>query len=268
MRAELMRRALADRRRAMVWWALGIAAYIGLIVAFWPSVRDSPDLQRAARNIPETLKDIFGGEESFDFGTAAGFLQSRIYSLILPLLLGIFAIGFAAGTLAGEEERGRLDLVLSYPVRRSRLVLEKAAAVAAGLLALGAASWLAVLAFGAIVDLEVSAGDVLAATAGATLLSLFHGAAALLAGAITGRRGTAIAGGAVVFAGGYLLNVLAELSDSLAFADDLSPYHHGVGVDPLRNGWPAGSFLLLTALAALATAAAGMAFGRRDIGIR
>ncbi len=71
-----------------------------------------------------------------------------------------------------------------------------------------------------------------------------------------------------MFAGGYLLNVLAELSDSLAFADDLSPYHHGVGVDPLRNGWPAGSFLLLTALAALATAAAGMAFGRRDIGTR
>jgi ABC-2 type transport system permease protein len=89
---------------------------------------------------------------------------------------------------------------------------------------------------------------------------------ALLAGAIAGRRSAAIAAGAIVFTGGYLLNVLAELSDALSFAKDLSPYHHGVGVDPLRNGWPAGSFLLLTALAGLATAAAVIAFGRRDIG--
>jgi ABC-2 type transport system permease protein len=268
MRAELLARALLDRRRAMVWWALGIAAYIGLIVAFWPSIRDSPDLQKSVEDLPESLKAFFGGEESFDFSTAAGFLQSRVYSLILPLLLGIFAIGFAAGTLAGEEERGQVDLVLSHPVSRSRVVLEKALAVAAGLVALGLASWLAVLALGEIVDLGVSAGRLLAASTGAVLLSLFNCAAALLAGAVSGRRGTAIAGGAVVFAAGYLLSVLAELSSSLSFTEDISPYHHGVGVDPVRNGWPPGSFALLVALAGVATVLAVWAFGRRDVNAR
>jgi ABC-2 type transport system permease protein len=72
----------------------------------------------------------------------------------------------------------------------------------------------------------------------------------------------------VVFAAGYLLAVLAELSDSLSFAEDISPYHHGVGVDPVRNGWPLGNFLLLAALAIVATALAVWAFGRRDIGTR
>ena len=40
---------------------------------------------------------------------------------MVPLLLLIAAIGAGAGAIAGEEERGTLDLLLSLPVSRRRL---------------------------------------------------------------------------------------------------------------------------------------------------
>ena len=48
---------------------------------------------------------------------------------MVPLLLMIAAIGAGAGAIAGEEERGTLELLLANPLSRRRLVLEKTAAV-------------------------------------------------------------------------------------------------------------------------------------------
>ena len=70
------------------------------------------------------------------------------------------------------------------------------------------------------------------------LLSLFNAAVALLGAAVSGRRGTAIASGAVVFAAGYQLAVLVELADSLAFAEDL-PRPGDVAATDLRHDAPA-----------------------------
>ena len=44
---------------------------------------------------------------------------------MVPLLLLVAAIGAGARAIAGEEERGTLDLLLSTPVSRRRLALEK-----------------------------------------------------------------------------------------------------------------------------------------------
>ena len=38
-----------------------------------------------------------------------------------PLILLIFAVGAGADAVAGEEERGALDLLLAHPLRRRRL---------------------------------------------------------------------------------------------------------------------------------------------------
>ena len=49
--------------------------------------------------------------------------------ILAPLVLLIFAIGAGAGAVAGEEERGTLDLVLAHPVRRRDFVLQRFAAL-------------------------------------------------------------------------------------------------------------------------------------------
>ena len=54
---------------------------------------------------------------------------------MLPLLVLVLAIGSGARAVRGEEDAGRLELVLAYPVRRRAAVLAKGVAVAAEVVA-------------------------------------------------------------------------------------------------------------------------------------
>lgn len=266
VRAELAKRAVADHRRSLVAWALGIGLYVALIVVVWPSIRDSAQLSKAFADYPDTLKELFGGDASFDFATSAGFLNAELFSLMYPLLLTVFAVAFSASTLAGEEERGVLDLVLAYPVRRQRLVTEKACALAAALVGLAVTSTLVMLVVGAVVRLQAPVGNLVAAAVGSTLVALVTGAIALLVGGWSGRRAAAIGVAAAVFGGAYLLQVLGAFVSAFETLRWLSPMYLANGTMPIRTGWPWARFGVLVLVAVLLCAGARVVFARRDLG--
>src|SRR5512146_735571 len=122
-------KTLRDARRAIGWWSLGLIAMAALMIAVYPTVRDNPDLNRMVEDYPDALKAFiaFGGD--LDYVSGAGYLGSELFSFMVPLLLLVAAIGAGARALAGEEERGTLDLLLANPLSRRRLVLDKLAAL-------------------------------------------------------------------------------------------------------------------------------------------
>jgi hypothetical protein len=63
-------RAVRDRRRGVVGWAVGLAAYVGLMASVYPSIQNS-DVQTAIRSYPKELKAFFGGSQSFDFSSGS-----------------------------------------------------------------------------------------------------------------------------------------------------------------------------------------------------
>jgi ABC-2 type transport system permease protein len=67
------------------------------------------------------------GASMGDASTLIGFLHIELFSMILPSALVAFAAGTASGFTAGEESRGTIDILLSYPVSRRRVVLERPA---------------------------------------------------------------------------------------------------------------------------------------------
>ena len=105
---------------------------------------------------------------------------------MVPLLLLVAAIGAGAGAIAGEEERGTLELLLANPVSRTKVVLEKSVALVAEIAGLGFVLWLALLVGALLTSMDISAGHLAAATLSAVLLALAYGAIALLLGAATG----------------------------------------------------------------------------------
>ena len=118
-----------------------------------------------------------------DIASPVGYLNSQIYALTAPLLLLIFAIGAGAGAVAGEEERGTLELVVAQPLRRRDYVLQRFLALAA-LLAVLTVTLLATVALGSrLVDLEIGFGRLLAASISVGLLALLFAAIALAVGA-------------------------------------------------------------------------------------
>jgi len=265
VRVEVLARALGDHRRSLGAWAIAIALYVALIVVVWPSIRDSAQLTSAFEDYPDALKELFGGEASFDFGTAAGYLNAELFSLMYPLLLAVFAISFGAGTLAGEEERGLLDLVLAHPVRRRRVVGEKAAGLVLALLGLTAVSAATMLGVGAAVDLDAGIGNLLAAVVGSMLVAAVMGALALFVGAWRGSRAAAIGAAAAVFVAGYLVQVLAGLVDALGPLRWVSPMYLANGTTPIRNGWPLAQLGGLLVVTALLLGSSAWVFDRRDL---
>lgn len=264
MRADLASRELVDRRRSMLGWAIGLAGYALLVVAIWPTVRDSPSLRLAIEDYPDALKEFFGGQAGFDVSTGAGFVNAEMYAVILPVLLLVVAVGMGA-SLGGDQRSGLMDLVLANPVSRRRVVLERALAMAATVVGLGAVVIVVLLVGGAAVDLSVGVGDAVAATTAVALLVLLHGFVSLAASGATGRRSVGVGVATAAFAAGYVLTGLGGLVDWLEPYRPLAPYHWAMRGTPLSEGWDLGAIGILAALCGLVLAAAVELFERRDI---
>ena len=169
---------------------------------------------------------------------------------MVPLLL-VAAIGAGARAIAGEEERGTLDLLCERS--RPRLVLEKLAALVAELAVFAVILWGALAVGASAADMGIGLNKLAAATFDAALLALLFGVLALLVGCLSGRRAQALAVPAVAAVAAYLVNALAAIVSWLEPAQKASPFYHYVAGDPLRRGIaPTHSGLLLLAVAVLA----------------
>ncbi|MCP4436746.1 MAG: ABC transporter permease subunit [Actinomycetia bacterium] len=258
-------RSLRDRRGSLIWWAVGIFLYTAMIMAVWPVIEDNKEFEELAKSYPEALKAMMGGPDAFDaFTTPAGFLDTYLYSMILPFILVGLAVAMGAALLGGDEEDGKLELLLSYPVTRTSAVGQKALAMTTAVVAIAALVVLLIFAVGSLVDLDVGIAGLLSATLGTALFALLHGQIAMLGGAVLGRRGVALGVGWGVALGGYLLNVLSGIDSSLSWLRWLSPLHYATANTPLNNGPPVEYLALLAALV-LATTATLVAFRRHDL---
>ena len=149
---------------------------------------------------------------------------------MLPLFLLVLAIGSGSRQLAGEEDAGRLELVLAYPVRRRDAVLAKGVVVATETLvvvAAAASSRSSIL--NPIADLNLSLGRLAVGVLGVALIALLYGWLALAVGAAGGDRALAIGVPAALAAAAYLVNGLHELAgwlDPFRFAVDVLARRH------------------------------------------
>lgn len=259
MRTPVLMRTLHDLARSLAWWALGLVGLAGMMVGVYPSVRDNPAVSSIAENYPEALQELFSFGGGFDYSSPAGYLGIELFSLMVPLLLIIAAVATGAGGIAGEEDRGTMELLLANPVTRRRIVLEKGAAMAVESVLLGAVLWAALAIGAALIGMEVSAWRIAAAVTAAVLLAAAFGAIALLAGAVLGRRGPAVGVTAALAVAAYLVNSLAGLVTALEPLRPLTPFFHYEDPDPLRTGFAWGHLAVLAAIALVAAGAAAVA---------
>jgi ABC-2 type transport system permease protein len=240
-------------------------ALVAMIVAVFPAIRGNDSLNKLVQEYPEALKAFIAFGGAVDYTSPAGYLGSELFSFMIPLLLMVAAIGAGARAVAGEEERGTLDVLLANPVSRTRLVLEKLEALVAEVALLGFAVWAALAVGAAAAGMEIGVGKLAAATAEASLLALLYGVLALLVGSATGHRALAIAVAAAAAVAAYLVNALAALVGALEPAQKASPFYHYAAGDPLRHGLALDRTGLLLGIAAVLAVLAPAALSRRDL---
>jgi len=253
----MVHRGLLDNRRAPLVWGGPLGAMSALVVALYPSIREA--LAGAVKSYPAGLKEAFG---ITDLGTVEAYLSAEMFSLFLPLAVAYFAMRCVAASIAGAEEHGYLDTVLSTPIARSRLVAGTfatvAIAVAAVLLVVGALT----AAGAALVGEPIAISRLVAALAGVWGLALFFAGCATLAAGTLHRAAPVLGAGAGLLGGMYLLDVLGKLADLDALRWLSAFRYFGT---PLTDGLDATGLAILVIAGVLLAAAGAACFERRDL---
>ena len=256
--AFVLRRCLRDQRRSPLTWGIPLGLMSALELAIYPSVEKS--MGKMLASYPEALKKAFN---ITTMSTPADFLNGEMYSLIIPLAVGFFAIRAATRSISGHEERHWLDTSLAAPLRRSTLMAGAFAAsgisTAAILVVTTVISWVT----GQIAGAVISIGDFSAALVGTWIFAMFFAGLASLAAGRIGSWGavTAVAGGTLV--GMYVIDITSRIASSLHGIGPVSAFHYYGS--PLINGIDVPNSALLLG-AGLAMAALGaFLFERRDI---
>jgi ABC-2 type transport system permease protein len=261
---NVLTKTLSDQRRSLLGWLAGIVLIVLMYAAIWPSLRDQPSMSDFLNQMPEAFRNLFASAGA-DLSTPVGYIQVELMSFIGPALVIVYAVGQGSGAVAGEEERHTMDLLLGAPVSRTRVVLEKAAAMVLGTLFLSAATGAALMLEGRLFDLDLPVNGVVAAMLHLALLGLVFGGLALALGAATGHIGLArgVPGAVAVLA--YLVNGLGAMVDWLEPFQRFSPFYQFAAHDPLRHGvsYPAAGVAVVTLVALVAVAVWG--FQRRDV---
>ncbi len=258
----MLSKSLQDQRRPFVGWAIGVAAMAVMYTAFYPSIRSSAGvLTRYIQNMPEAFRNLIGG----DFISPAGYLRSEVFTVLGPILFLIFAVSAGARAIAGEEEAGTLDLLLSTPVRRRRVLVDKTLAIGVAMVGLGVVLWLAIVLVGPAFQLHVALTAVASGVCMLVLLGTAFGAVALAVGTATGHKGLAdaVAGGFALVT--YIVNAVAPQVSALRPFRPLCPFRWYFDPDPIKTGLHAANLAVLLGIIAVGVAVALFTFERRDL---
>ncbi len=266
MLRNIVLKTLRDRRRSLLFWGLGLAAIAAMMVAFYPVIRDATFISEYLESFPEEFLALFAGEV-IDYTSPEGFLNGELFFLMYPLLLLVFAVGFGSDAIAGEEERGTMDLLLANPLNRWRIVLEKFVAMVICILLLTAVFWAILAIGGAIIDMGLNLARLWAVCFSGMLLALSFGTIALAAGCARGKRGISMGVGGALGVYAYMLNALGPLVDWLEPFQVASPFYYYIDANPLANGLNPLHVAVLIGLTVVFLVIAVVTFERRDLAV-
>ncbi|HTH71936.1 MAG TPA: ABC transporter permease subunit [Candidatus Pristimantibacillus sp.] len=253
-------KTLFEKRWMTLWWALGSVSLTIFIVLFFPTLRDS--FGKALEGVPDSLRSLVGSIE--DYQQLGGYLTIQVFQqmIFLPLILGVI---LATGLLAGDENEGTLQTLLTHPVSRTKVYFHKLAACAAivGIVVFGffLGSWLGALMIGERVDLW----RLFQATWMAWLVSMAVSSIGFALAGITGKRALS---GSIAGAYAFIMYVISSLVDSvkaLKPVDYLSPFHYFNRPSPLKAAFDFGDMTVLLIASVVFIVIGYIIFRRRDV---
>ena len=253
-----------DHWRALLGWSAGLAALSAMELSVYPSVRSTAaGAGQFVNSLPEALKTMF---RMSDYTSGPGFIGAELFSFTIPLVFIAVGTSFGSGATALEEERGTADLLLTLPITRSRVLLEKLVALLSDMLVLGLLLWLVLLVGVHAAGMsDVGGGGLAVASLSSVLLGWVYAGVGLLVGAWSGKRSIAVGTAVTLAIAAFVLYSLGPLVHGLRPWLRVTPFQWAFGNDPLRNGLSVGYLALLLATSVVFFGLSVLAFNRRDI---
>lgn len=260
---NFLRHETRTRRGTIIGWAVGLSAFVAIYSSAFPTLP------------PEVTQSDIGSIDMYralglsDMATFSGYFTSVILNY-LTVLLGIYAIAVGTAALGGEDDSGVLELWVTLPLSRWRLVLAKALGL--GLITLVILVIVAVATIGAFaaiqtqVETSVTIGEIFLLTLNTWPLTMAFAMLGLFLGAYLPTRRSAIVLSAVILVASFFGNNMAPLVEPLEPLQPLFPfYHYHASVTAIIGGKLAGNVLVLLGIVVALLLLAILAFQHRNV---
>ncbi|MBI4302570.1 MAG: ABC transporter permease subunit, partial [Chloroflexi bacterium] len=191
---------------------------------------------------------------------------STEYINFWPVLLAVYAIFSAGGMVAREVERGTMDLLLSQPLPRYRVLITKFATILVGLCIIALFSMVGIYLGISIVNAQANEwGILLALVQGIFMLIAIASYSALFSCLFLSPRTTLTTSG-VLTGASYIINVTATSLGPLSWTQKLSLFYYFRPLEVIHTSRLDGTGLgIYLAVSIVCLALALVIFERKDI---
>jgi ABC-2 type transport system permease protein len=268
MRGVVFEHTLRHTWLTMFLWGMGLGL-MGLFVILMTPLLDVTRLAAVLETIPPVILKAAGMPDDYAYALtpegiiAVGFFgKFALFFIVYPVVMGM-------RITANEEDEGIMDVLLSLPIPRRRLVLEKFAAylvtIAGVAVIILVSLWLGTL----LVAVPFTLARMLENIFNLSLMLVFILAFTAFMGALLHRKQTALAVVTLFVVFSFMVETLGAMASG-SLADGirlLSFFSHYNAAGVMRNGLAWGSVALLVILSVVLFAGSLYAFQRRDIGV-
>jgi ABC-2 type transport system permease protein len=251
----------------MLLWGFGIGLLGFVLTIVIPNIAALRQFQTLMTTMPALVRAL-GMEDAAEIATPEGFISAGYFGRIL-LILAVYTVFAGLSVTVDEEDQGIMDVLLSLPLPRWRIVLEKFAAHVLMLIVIISMGFLGLYLSGLTSPIQVDTEKLAISSVNVLPSALLMLSFTMFVGTLFRRKSQATAVAASLIIGSYVIEFTGSLaSDSLiASFRPLSFFTYYDNAHVMRNGLNAGGVVLLLGLTVIFVIASVWAFQRRDIGI-
>ncbi|MHC4203125.1 MAG: ABC transporter permease subunit [Planctomycetota bacterium] len=216
--------------------------------------------------LPAFLKTFIGGE-AVQVGNVVGLISIGYQDPLVLLLYMLYAVGVPTALLAGEVQKGTMELILSRHTTKTQIYICAGLITVIGMFALVAVMFMGTVVATNLYDFEQDIpfysffklainGGILASTVGAI---------SLLAAACF-RRGTAVCVTVAYLVLNYFAEIIAEWWPRMKWLEPITIFNYvDEGKIFNQSSWPLGAMTVLISILVISTVAGGVIWSRRDL---
>lgn len=254
-----------QRKWSTVWWMIGVAGFITLILAFYPPFRDQATKldQAINKQIPTAARAFIS--DTPNYLSPIGYLSSQIYYLFLPILLSILSIGLGSALIAKEEKEGTIELLLARPISRGKLLFGKLSAGFIILTSVTLVSFISALILVNIVNLPIAVVPLMITTFECLLMAMAFGSIAFMITTVNKTRSASIGIAILIALGGYIINALSSTATILKWPARFMPFHYYRAADMLSGRYHIIDFVVMILITVVCISISYIFFRKKDI---
>ncbi len=254
--------------RTLPIWAL-IALIIFLFqIAICGIVHDNENVKAFLKfvDIFPFIKTLLGGS-ALQVGNIVGLIAIGYNHPLVLTLYMLFAVGIPTGLLAGEVQRGTMELILSRSATKTQVY------ICAGLITVAGMYLLVLVMFtGTVVATNVYHFDqevplyyfFKIAIVGGMLASAVGGVALCAAGCFS--RGKAVSLTVAYLVVNYFVSIITDWWPRMKWLEPTTIFHYVHGPEIFtESSWPLGDMSVLLSLLIVSTVVGGIVWSRRDL---